>query len=376
MDINKNNQISLWQLFVLLVMFTIGTKVVVAAGIEARQDLWIAEIITALFGVGFAYGCYYLVKIADGKNLYELLKYSFGKYIGYSFCVGYAMYFFYIASRNIRDFGELMKATIMPLTPIEIISITMMVLVGYTVFLGLEVMARVTEIIAPYIFGMLVLIGLLIYVSGGVHFYYLLPVLAEGFSPVFQAIFPTMLTFPYGEIIVFTVFISYVTRFNYAGKVSLFAVFVSGLLIIYAAVIQIITLGPDLKNRTIFPLLVATRDIRIMEFFERVDILVVFILMCGIFIKVVVFFYAGLKGLEYVFSISYKQLLIPIACLIPFFAVINAENIVEFLEEGLEMVPYYLHIPFQFVIPLILFLIVLIKKKMRKSKGRPGGVEV
>jgi len=368
-----NEKISLWQLFVLIVIFLIGTAVVVGAGEEARQDYWIAEIIATLVGTAIIYSYFLLISYSDQRNLYEMLEFTLGRMLGRALCLGYCLYFLYVASRNIRDFGELMKVTILPFTPIEVIAIAMMIVVMYTVYLGIEVLARVTEIISPYIIGILILIGILLFISDELRFDHLLPVLGDGFGPVFEAVFPTLITFPYGEVIVFTVMMTATTRFSHTGKVGVAAIVLSGLLITYSNIIQISVLGVDLKVRTFFPLMTAAREIRIMEFFERVDILVVFILMCGIFIKVSVFFYAGLKGLEYVFHIPYRLLIIPMTALIPFFAVVNSSNIVEHFEEGLIVVPYILHLPFQFGIPLVLFAILFIKKKIDKSNTSTSG---
>ncbi|GAE34264.1 GerAB/ArcD/ProY family transporter [Halalkalibacter akibai] len=371
-----NNKISLWQLFVLITIFAIGTAVVVGAGEEAKQDIWIAEIIATVIGVGIIFSYHKLLTFAGQRNLYEILEFSMGKIIGKALCLGYCLYFLYIASRNIRDFGELMKVTILPFTPLEVIAIAMMVVVMYTVYLGFETLARVTEIISPYIVVILLLIGVLLFISGELRMDHLLPVLGDGFGPILQALFPTLITFPYGEVIVFTVFMTSTSNFSYAGKVGAIAIMLAGILITYSNIIQITGLGVDLKIRTLFPLMTAAREIKLMDFFERVDILVVFILMCGIFIKVSVFFYAGLKGLEYVFNIPYRSLIIPVTALIPFFAVINSNNVVEHFEEGLVIVPYILHLPLQFGIPFVLFVILFIKKKKGKvSKSRPEEVQ-
>jgi len=371
-----NDKISLWQLFVLITIFAVGTAVVVGAGEEAKQDIWIAEFIATVIGVGIIFSYHKLLTFAGQRNLYEILEFSMGKIIGKVLCLGYCLYFLYIASRNIRDFGELMKVTILPFTPLEVIAISMMVVVMYTVYLGFETLARVTEIISPYIVVILLLIGVLLFISGELRMDHLLPVLGDGFGPILQALFPTLITFPYGEVIVFTVFMTSTSNFSYAGKVGAIATMLAGILITYSNIIQITGLGVDLKIRTLFPLMTAAREIKLMDFFERVDILVVFILTCGIFIKVSVFFYAGLKGLEYVFNIPYRSLIIPVTALIPFFAVINSNNIVEHFEEGLVIVPYILHLPLQFGIPLVLFVILFIKKKKGKvSKSRPEEVQ-
>ncbi|WP_332694758.1 GerAB/ArcD/ProY family transporter [Halalkalibacter lacteus] len=369
----KKENISLWQLFVLILIFVIGTTVVVGAGEEAKQDFWFAELIATAIGMAFAWGYYYFLRTSNGKNLYEVIEETCGRIIGKVLIFGYVIYFFYIVTRNIRDFGEMMKVTILPITPIEVISITMMFVVVFIVIQGVEVLARVTELFTPFLVFFLLLVFFLIFASEQIHFENLQPFLAEGFKPIFSSVFPLRSSFPYGEMVVFTVLMTSVTRFNYVGKVSVVSIMVGGLLITFSQVIQIATLGEDVKNRTLFPLLSASREISVMGFFERVDILVVFILMLGILIKVSILFYGGLKGLESIFNMSYRYFIIPISMCIPLFSIVNADNIVEHFEEGLLVVPYVLHLPFQMGIPILLLVLVLIRN--RKNKKVAGGVK-
>lgn len=361
MNVTQKENISLWQLFILMMVFTMGTAVVVGTGEEAKQDVWLADLIATGIGICLVWGYYHLVSRANGKNIYEIIYFTLGKIVGPLLSLGYVNYFLYLVTRNIRDFGELMKVTIMPLTPIEVITITMLLVIVYILYLGLEVLVRVTEILSPYLIAFILLIGLFLLFSGAIEVKNLQPVLAEGIQPVLGAVFPLGVVFPFGELVAFTVIMTATTRFNYIGKVSVISVLLSGLLIMYASLIQILTLGTDVKTRSLFPLIVAAREIA----FERVDILVMFIVLIAILIKASVFFYAGLKGLEHVFNVPYRLFIIPISMMLSLFSTINARNIVEHFEEGLEIVPYYVHLPFQIGIPFVLFLILLIKRKKK-----------
>ncbi|WP_100408096.1 GerAB/ArcD/ProY family transporter [Bacillus solitudinis] len=368
MKVGQREILSVQQYMILLIIFLIGTTVVVGSGEEAKQNLWIAQMIAMCLGIVLIYGYSYLVTRGGGKHLYELLVSTFGKKIGMTVSFGYVLYFFYIVTRNIRDLGELMKVTLMPVTPLEVISITMILVAFYILYLGLEVLGRITEFLAPLVIFFLLVIGVLIYLTGRMQIHHLQPVLAEGFQPILKAVFPTMLTFPYGETVVFMVFMTSVSRINKTGMRGIAAVIISGLLIVYADLVQLTTLGENVKNRSLFPLLIAAREIVIMEFFERIDILVVFILMIGILVKVCVFFYAGLKGIEFVFNIPYRVVLLPLTLIIPLYASLIAENIVSHFEEGLEKVPYLLHLPFQVGIPAILLTFLLFSNKKKKKK--------
>ncbi|WP_246941823.1 GerAB/ArcD/ProY family transporter [Bacillus pinisoli] len=361
-------KISLWQLFILIFIFEMGSAIIVGIGNDAKQDAWIAVSIATLLGVGLVLFFYQISARMEGKNLFEILEWTVGKWIGRMITCLYVLYFIYIAARVLRDFGELLASSILPTTPIEVTMIIIMLIISYVLYLGLEVLGRTGEIFFPYVILFISGIGLGILVSGEIHFKNLLPIMPEGITPIAQAIFPSLLTFPFGELIVFTLIFPYVSNAKYVGKVSVVSVIAAGLLLVYSSIIQITTLGANMKNRATFPMLSAAGEISLLEFIERIDLLIVFIMMFGVIIKVAVFTYGGLKGLELVFLRPYRYFIFPICMLISYLSVTISDNFAEHMEEGLTFVPYYLHLPFQLGIPLLIFPILLWRTKGKRVK--------
>lgn len=357
---------SLWQLAVILFTFEIGSIAIVGVGGESKQDAWIATLFATIIGVGLISFYIYLLKCLPGKNLFEIFTFCFGKWLGKAVGFLYILYFFYIAARVLRDFSELITTVIFENTPIEVISITMMLLISYMIYLGLEVFGRTGEIFIPYVFTFIILIGIAILFSGEMEFENLQPVLAEGMGPILKDIFPRLLTFPFGELIAFMVIIPYASPFKEASKISVVAVVISGCIITYATIVQIATLGVEQGARATFPLLSAAREISLLEFIERVDLVVVFIVMFGIVTKVGVFFYGGLKGLEHLFNKSYRVMILPMASIIAHASLQIAANYTEHIEEGLIFVTRYLHLPFQLFFPLLMTPILIWKVKKQK----------
>lgn len=58
-----------------------------------------------------------------------------------------------------------------------------------------------------------------------------------------------------------------ILRFDYVGRVSVVCTLFSGLLITNGATIQLLALGEDMKNRSLFPLIFAAREIAFLVFF-------------------------------------------------------------------------------------------------------------
>lgn len=365
MNSSLNEKLSLWQFFLLIFIFETGSSVVVGIGVEAKKDAWLAILLATFIGILIFLFYFYLIQKADNRNLFQIFEFSFGKFIGRFFSLLYIIYFFYIAARVLRDFGELMVSTIFVKTPIEFLSLTMMLLIAYILYLGIEVLGRSSEIFIPYIVIFILFVGLGVFLSEELDFANLLPILGDGGKPILKAIFPNLIGFPFGELIAFTVLIPKVAKVKKVKTVGVLSVFLSGLLLVYSTIIQIGTLGDNIRSRSNFPLLSAAREVSLLNFIERVDLLIVFIVMFGILVKVSVFFYGGLIGLEQLFNKPYRQFVLPMSLLIAFFSVVISKHFAEHIEEGLRIVPFYMHMPLQILIPTMLFLFLLIKTKRK-----------
>jgi spore germination protein KB len=361
MNSSLNEKLSVWQFFLLIFIFETGSSVVVGVGGDAKKDAWIAILVATFIGILILLFYFYLIHKAENRNLFQMFEFGFGKWIGKFVSILYILYFFYIAARVLRDFGELMVSTIFEKTPIEFLSITMMLLIAYILSLGIEVLGRSSEIFIPYIVLFILFVGLGVFLSEELDLSNLLPVFENGAKPILNAIFPDLIGFPFGELIAFTVLIPKVAHVKRVKIVGGLAVLLSGLLLVYSTIIQIGTLGENIRGRSNFPLLSAAREVSLLNFIERVDLLIVFIVMFGILVKVSVFFYGGLIGLEQLFKRPYRQFVLPMALLIAFFSIVISKHFAEHIEEGIQIIPLYMHMPFQFIIPTMLLLVLIIK---------------
>ena len=359
--------ISLTQLFTIMVNFLLGSAIVLGVGKEARQDAWIAIGIATLIGTGLIYFYYSLNRLLPNKNLFEMMEYCFTRPAAIFFSFVYSIYFFFMSCRVIRDFVELISAAILPITPMEVIVLTFMLVIAYIVYLGLEVLGRVTEIFIPYLLGFIILLAIFLIGSGEIELHNLEPVLGDGLKPVIKTIFPSLVSFPFGELVVFTVILSSVTEFKKSKKVLFISVLISGGFLIMGSLLMMFTLGVDVMQNANFPLLSAARRVAIGQFIERIDPLVVFIMMLGILVKSTVYFYAGLKGLEYVFQVPYRYFTVPISMIVATFSILTTANFAQFLDWKVTLT-HYLNPPIQLAIPSVIMVILIWKSKKNNLK--------
>lgn len=356
-------KINLWQLFVLILLFESGSTVVVGVGMEAKQDAWIAVILATFIGL-FIFRMYvFILSFKEGKHLFSISEAVLGRRASIVITYVYILYFFYIGARVLRDFLEMIITENFPNTPIEVLAFTFMLAVIYIIYLGPEVLGRTAETFVPYIIIVLILLFVFLIAGGDIQYENLRPILAEGAGPIMETIFPTLIGFPFGETIVFTIIMANSNNFHHVAKVGLGAVLFSGIVLTFFAALTVSVIGVDMAGRAAFPLLNAAREVAFAEFIERVDAIVVFVMMLGIFVKVSLFFYGGLKGLEYIYQIPYRYFTIPSGAFIAIFSVLIASNYAEHLEEGLAFVPLYLHMPLQIYFPFLLAVLIYWKWK-------------
>ncbi len=364
----EKENISLSQLLTLLINFILGSAIVVGVGKNAKNDAWIAILAASVLGVGVMWFFHRLSSRLPDKNLFQIIEYCFGRKITVIISFLYVIYFLYVSCRVVREFGELLASAILPNTPIEVITITFSLLMGYVIYLGIEVLARTSEIFTPYLFLFFFLLTIFLFISGSTELGQIQPILGNGLLPVMKTAFADMLFFPYGELIVFTVFLSNVTNKKYSLRVSFAGVVVASFILFVTTILMIVTLGVNTLERSNFPLLSTGRNVSVGNFIERIDALVVFIMMLGIFVKGSLFLFGGLKGLEYIFNLPFRYFAIPVSMIVAFFSILISIDYAEHIQEGLRMVPYFLHLPFQFCIPIFVFFILMWKQRKKSLK--------
>ncbi|OIJ11467.1 hypothetical protein BKP37_15625 [Anaerobacillus alkalilacustris] len=357
----ENAKINGFQLFTLMMFSLLGTSLVIGVGLDAAKDVWIA-ILLGLLGGLLLYSLYYfLYKNYPDVPFTSYSKELLGPYISLPINLYFVLYLLYIATRNLRDFGDLLLTAVLTETPLFIVNLLMAVSVMYIIYLGIEVIARSSEIF----FFTVMLFGLtsvtLLYFSGDIQLMNLLPVLEDGWGPVLKTVFPTTIIFPFGEIVAFTILLPYLNKREQALKVGIGALILSGLILVVNNTMFIAVLGVDIAQRTTFPLITVISVINIADFLQRLDAIVVLTLIKGGFFKLSIYIYAALVGIADIFKLaSHKKLLYPITGLILLSSLMIASDFPEHLEEGLLMINWF-HIPMQIVIPLILALIVIYK---------------
>lgn len=352
------------QLFALICLFEFGSAIVVGLGMQAKQDAWLAILIGMSGGIALFAVYNGLFRLHPGLPLTGYIPKIVGVWIGYPLSIAYILYFIYIAARVLRDLGALLLTSKLDRTPMSVINLLIVLIVIYAIVLGIEVLGRAGEVFLAVMILGLAAGAVAVFASGIIHPDNLTPVLENGWKPVLATAFPLTLTFPFGEMIVFTMLLPYLNQPAKSTKTGMIAMLSCGLILSFIRAIDISVLGLPKAGTSLFPLLETLSRVNIGDVIQRLDAIVIMILVIGGFFKIAVFTYAAALGISHTFRIRNRSLIsILVGFAIWLVSLFIARNVVEHLEVGLSFVPLYLHLPLQAAIPVLLLIFAWIRAK-------------
>ncbi|WP_462410624.1 GerAB/ArcD/ProY family transporter [Neobacillus sp. Marseille-QA0830] len=364
----ENAKISAYQMFALVILFEMGSAVLFAPGIGAKQDAWIAVMLGLAGGLLVFMIYYQLFKLYPGLPLTSYVQKITGKWLGRFIGSLYCLYFLYMATRILRDFGDLLVTTIYTDTPLLVINTLLIVTIIYGIHKGFEVIARIGEFYLIVIYVMAILGMVLILISKLIHLENIKPILENGWNPVFWAFLSQTITFPFGEMVVFTTFFPFLNDPKKITKACMGGMLLAGINIVIITVINISVLGATFMSRSNFPLLTTISKIQLADFIERLEVFFMLYLVIAAFFKITLFFYAAVLGAADIFKITDpRRLSFPLGFIALMFSMTISANYAEQIKEGEKIIPFFLHWPFQIMIPVLLLLVAFIRKAISKT---------
>ncbi|MHC1684791.1 MAG: GerAB/ArcD/ProY family transporter [Clostridiaceae bacterium] len=359
--------ISIKQLFSLMFIFEVGSTTLFALGIGAKQDAWIVILLGLLTGIVVMYVFTYLQKGYPNKNFVEIMISILGKKLGYLLAFLYVWQTIWSNSRNLREFSDMICVTSLPETPLIAIVSVFMLFSIIILLKGVEVLARVSEIILPVLIFFLILVFILLYLSDVTDFKNLTPILGEGIFSIVKTL-PSVAMFPFGELYIFLMYFQFVNKKEDIRKTGMKVVIISGLLLAVTLVFDIAVLGDKYASITTIPFLEAIRLIRVREVITNLDAIATMIIFYGGFFKMTIYMYGNVLIISSLVKfVSVKTLIFLYGVFLTFFSLFFEPDYAYHQWMSTFDTNFY-GIYFTHVIPILLFLIFLIKRKRTQFK--------
>lgn len=357
----SNIQISAKQALMLVITYVISTADVFLPAFvaqEAKADAWISVIIGSLSSLIIVNIFITLALKYPNKTIVQYSCDILGKPLGKIIGLSYVYLFLMISWAVTRELEEVFVIAFNPESPILVYGIMALIVAAYALMHGLEVIARINEILLPI--GLIVLLFIAIINIPILDMTHYLPILYDGIIPPLKGAF-LIQTWIVEIVIILQImpFVKEKQKIRRYMNISIIIISIG----LMAGISIIAVFGPSLSGKLLLPALEYVRIASFGPYIKNLDISVMVVWTSGIFIKIALSFYAGTLALSQLLGIkSYKSLIMPVGVLIVVFASASSRMLIEILHFLKFDMPFY-----AVVMTLIIPLLLLIVSKFRKT---------
>lgn len=271
---------------------------------------WLIVILSGILAlVGFSF-IYALLLRFPSRNIIEISRAITGKFIGTGAGVLFFLYFLIVTSLLLRKFAESFILAILPETPISVITGIFLILLMYSVFLGIETLSRVAWLYGPYLLGTLIIILVFSLPNGSL--LSLTPVLGKGPGPIFKNSLTNVSMF--SEILLLGLIAPLIRDKKKIFGVGFYSMVIAIIINTLITMVVIFVFNYAGASRIILPIFQLTRLITYGEFIQRAESIFVFLWFFAAAIELGGLFYGTVVSFAETFRIRYyRPLIIPIA---------------------------------------------------------------
>ncbi|WP_342566450.1 endospore germination permease [Paenibacillus sp. FSL R7-0345] len=352
-------RISSYQLFAITFLYQLGTTIIFGFAAGTGRDAWIVTVLSSIAGMIIISMYIALMKMNPGLTLVEWFPRQFGKWIGIPIAWLYPLSFLFDAGRGIGALRDLVPTTLLPKTPPVVIVVAFLLVLIYGLYLGIENVARLGEILTPLI---LILFGLeivLLLNSHIIEFKLLLPVLWDGWAPVLNSVYPEGISQTYGESIALAMIWTLANRQKKVWKITIAATILASIFFLVSDLLAITVFGDAFLKRSIYPLYSLTGMVNIGGFITNLNPFVVVYFISTAFIKLYIKILAALLGFKVLLKLkSIRPLILPAAACTLIIGFTISTNVINHIYViAVRIITPYVWVPLFLVIPAILLLV-------------------
>lgn len=350
----------------LIILFIVAETFVLTRAMEAKQDFWLAIIFAMLISIPFMLIFYRIHSLDTNKDILDINEYIFGRILGkiLNFLLVY-----YVATNMMSVmyvFNDFIITASLRNTPKEITYISLTILSIWVAKGGIEVMGRWTEYILPIIIIVLFIGSILLIPQMEIN--NMKPILSAGIKPIIEGGILTFL-FPLSETIAFTMIFSGLKSKKSYKKIYLKGLIYGGLFIILLVLTEVLVLGVKDTLIFYFPGYRTFSRLNPRGVMQRLEIISAATFILGGFIKISVLLLAVSRGTAKIFGFhDYRFIVTPVALIIANISYIFYDNTIHMFEWISDFWGYFAF-PFEFCIPIIIWIMVEIKNR-RLSKNQ------
>lgn len=366
-----NHEITGKQVQGIFVLFWFSSSIISGVSSEAKQDSWLSFLISVLAILPLIALYIRLNKLYPGLNFYDVIIKIFGGVVGRILALIYIFYFVHLGSLVLRVFSQFVRVLGMVETP-AFMTGTFIILIGiWASKNGPECIGRLSKFILPIVLADVVITFIISIKS--MNFSYLKPVMETDLKSLLSGAFG-FLMLPFGEIITCFSFLACINTRTNASKIYLKSLLLFSAVMLVIIFRNILVLGIPASLLYYYPSYHAVSILSLGDFFTRIEVLIGMNLMLSGFIKITVCLYSASLGITKVLNIrDQKGVIAPTGLLI----ITLADNAFKNVSDQFAWVRIdtFYAIPFQIILPLIIWVAAEIKEKMKSAGDQATGLD-
>ncbi|RXZ80745.1 spore gernimation protein [Paenibacillaceae bacterium] len=363
----EKGRISVRQLAVLLLLAEIGDMILVFPSVVtsfAHQDAWIYSFAGIPLGLLVVIIMVRLYKFRPQYTIIESLQDVIGKWLGSFIGLCYLLFYFISATVYVREVGDFITTQVLPQTPVRVINLLFVAILGWGLIHGLETIARSSEILMPVV--ILFLLLLILFLLPQANPAHLQPIMGINFFKGMQSMLVSV-SYPFGELIVFLMILPYVKEQPHMLRDALLTTLIGGILLSVTVLMSILVIGPLLTEHSVYATFVLSQKIQIGEFLERIEAFMATAWVISTYVKCLLYYYAFTLATAQLFKLrDYRPFIMPFALLLYGMAFIISPNIKHYTT---VVVPYIneLDLTYGLVLPIMLLGVYWIKDRLNSA---------
>ncbi|MCZ8517715.1 endospore germination permease [Paenibacillus filicis] len=357
-----SNKISYKQLVYLMILSRIVITLTYLPGLTSppkNRDFWIAELLNFPFHILFAIPLYLLWRRYPEQSIIEYSQTLLGK-LGKGIGFLYIWFFLHFAAITLSQFDLFLTTMVMPETPILFFAASLTLFCAYAVRKDIEVIGRLSELIAPLI--MVTVITILLLLFNEMRLEELSPVLESGLMPVLYNGFTSAARTT--EIIGMTMILPFLNDRKKAERAILVSMIFISIFFVLITIPVLTVYGIEHAKRLSFPFFQVVKMISIGNFLEHLESIHVGVWVLGVFVKISFYYYMAVLGLKQMFNFKdYKTFVLPMGTILVPLSIMISPSVVELKEfTGYKTLTWYA-LFYMVVIPGILLIVSSFRKK-------------
>lgn len=348
----------------MIVMFIIGSSLLMVMGMEARRDIWLSIILAMVASAIIMLIYIRLLTVLPNKNFFETMEFFLGK-VGSKIAIGLITWFsFDLCAIVLRNFAQFVSTVGLKETPMYAIMAIMMITCALAVRYGIDIIGHWTEtFIFIVILFLVVSVGL---VSKNIEISNILPIFDKGFKPIVKGAFGVV-TFPFVETVVFLLVFPKFKKDASVKKIFLNGLLFGGLLILMTSLADILVLGCSLAEAEYYPTYTTFSTVHLGDFIHRLEAFAAIVFIVSVFFKLSILLLGACNGVAKLFGFETDTfVIVPISLLVINFALFSFDSMIYYHDWTNKVFRYYGSI-FEIIIPLIILIIIQVRIRLMNA---------